>query len=288
MDVVRVFNGLGNQMSQYAFYLAKKKKNKRNVSWIFSPDEWGGIQHNGFELDRLFGIKRSRFRESILQRLYLYSRIEDWRGKLFQKYVHVVEENAEKDYDPQMLDRGAGIGVNFYYGGWHTEKYFKDIRNELLLLYHFDEKKLNPKSVEWMTTIRKDDYSCSLHVRRGDFLSNAAFKGIATDDYYLKAIDFIKQHNDKVNFYVFSNDIEWCKKTFGMLNFYYIDCNTKEDSWQDMFLMKECRNHINANSTFSWWGAWLSTYPQAITIVPKKFVNTKDCKDIYPEKWMKL
>lgn len=288
MDVVRVFNGLGNQMSQYAFYLAKRKKCPNSVCWIFFPDEWGGLQHNGYELDRLFKIERDPIKEKFLQRIYLYAQIEDWRGQFFRKFVHVIRENSEKDYDPQMLERGARVGWNFYYGGWHTEKYFKDIRNELLECYHFDERKLNTNSRKWNTLICNDEYSCSLHVRRGDFLSNAAFVGISTEDYYLRAINLIKGELEHVNFYVFSNDIEWSKRLFGSSNFSYIDCNTKQDSWQDMFLMTKCRHHINANSTFSWWGAWLSTYPKSITIVPSRFVNNKTCKDIYPENWIRI
>lgn len=78
------------------------------------------------------------------------------------------------------------------------------------------------------------------------------------------------------------------KRSLGGGSFCYVDCNKEAESWQDMFLMSQCRHHINANSTFSWWGAWLGQYADSITIVPKAFVSTMETKDIYPEKWIKL
>lgn len=70
--------------------------------------------------------------------------------------------------------------------------------------------------------------------------------------------------------------------------FCYIDCNSGNDSWQDMYLMSRCRNHINANSSFSWWGAWLSLHDNGITVCPQAFISTMKTKDIYPESWIKI
>lgn len=84
------------------------------------------------------------------------------------------------------------------------------------------------------------------------------------------------------------NVINWCMKTFGTENMYYVDCNKGKDSWRDMYLMSECRHHINANSTFSWWAAWLSPYSNGIVLHPKYFIKDIETKDYYPQKWIMI
>jgi len=154
-------------------------------------------------------------------------------------------------------------------------------------IFRFDENMLNATTKKWCDKILSDVNSCSLHVRRGDFLTDRKWADAISPDYYEKAIAIINK-KAKSNYYVFSNDIEWCKKKFGNDGFYYIDCNRGIDSWQDMFLMSRCRNHINANSSFSWWGAWLCPYKNSIIIVPEKFRADVNVKDVYPDKWIKI
>lgn len=95
----------------------------------------------------------------------------------------------------------------------------------------------------------------------------------------------------KVNnpyFFIFSNDIEWCKKNIQLPHSYYVNCNKGKDSWQDMFLMSKCKHNIIANSTFSWWGAYLNENPQKIVISPSKLTNRGDSPDLFPDSWIKL
>ena len=142
-------------------------------------------------------------------------------------------------------------------------------------------------------TILSDDNSVSLHIRRGDYLSIPASSirqpgGIATIEYYKKAIEYMLSIKPQSTFYVFSNEIEWCKKVFDGLKMVFIDCNRKNYSWRDMYLMSICRHHIIANSTFSWWGAWLCKHKGSITICPERFIQKYETKDIYPENWIKI
>lgn len=175
-------------------------------------------------------------------------------------------------------------------GGWHSEKYFVEYKQELRdKVFCFNAGMLNSSSKVWKETIDEDVASCSLHIRRGDFLKNKKWADAITANYYEDAIAYMKEHlPQSPTFYVFSNDIDWCREKFGEVGFCYIDSNRGKDSWQDMYLMSRCRNHINANSSFSWWGAWLSSHEYGITICPKSFVSTMPTKDVYPESWIKL
>jgi hypothetical protein len=151
----------------------------------------------------------------------------------------------------------------------------------------------SPEFTQWQSHIDADTSSVSLHIRRGDFLLTSRANGVkphagvCTVEYYRKAIDYMRQHVDAPNFYVFSDDIEWCKATFGTESMNYIDCNHGCDSWRDMKLMSMCRHHINANSTFSWWGAWLSPH-RGIVLRPSRFVSDIVTKDFYPDSWIEI
>ena len=88
--------------------------------------------------------------------------------------------------------------------------------------------------------------------------------------------------------YIFSDDMDWVKNNISISNALYIDWNKSENSWQDMYLMSQCKHNIIANSTFSWWGAWLNQNPNKLIIAPKKFLNTIETPDLIPSDWIKL
>lgn len=287
MDVVRIFNGLGNQMSQYAFYYAKKKRHPFRTCYITNLYDSENV-HNGYELDRLFGIKKNKLKEFFLAR-FIKSHTSQFFGyKLFWHLSQLIEEPTNYDYMPDYKAPSRKLGFTFYWGGWHSEKYFAEYREDLLRVFHFNEDMLNASSKDWKEKINNDSHSCSLHIRRGDFLKQKKWADAITPEYYTRAIAYMKEKDPEMHFYVFSNDVNYCRKTFGESGFHFIDCNSGLDSWQDMFLMSKCHHHINANSTFSWWGAWLCAYADSITIVPKAFISTMETKDIYPDSWIKL
>ena len=287
MDIIRIFNGLGNQMSQYAFYLVKKKAYPWHTFFITNKYKSKHI-HNGYELGRIFGIKSCRLKESILFHFLQSMYKPVWGYKVFGRFSHSVEEAPNYDYSPVMLEPAKHLGFNFYWGGWHSERYFADIREELLKVYQFDESMLNESSKMWVEMIMKDEASCSIHIRRGDFLKDKKWADAIPEGYYDRAIETIKSKHPNVVFYVFSNDLDWCKEYFGLSGFHYVEGNEGTDAWQDMFLMTKCHHHINANSSFSWWGAWLCTHNDSTTIVPSAFRADMVTKDVYPERWIKI
>ncbi|HQS38500.1 MAG TPA: alpha-1,2-fucosyltransferase, partial [Methylotenera sp.] len=132
----------------------------------------------------------------------------------------------------------------------------------------------------------------SLHVRRGDYVTNAknAFIGVCSLEYYRKAVEYVKNQVDKPVFFVFSDDIEWVKSNLPIdFPCFYIDHNHGIESFNDMRLMSHCKHHIIANSSFSWWGAWLNANSEKIVIAPQQwFANNTNVNDLLPESWIKL
>lgn len=289
-DIVTITHGLGNQMSQYAFYLAKKQTRKN--TWAINLCDTG--EHYGYELGRIFNVKI----EGFLNRFFYYI-YRAWNGrpffhKLVAPLVSVQYEQKNYDYLPDYFKSGKKL-FNFYFGGWHSEKYFLRARNEVLETFQFkntSDDTLSQVNRSLKKRIVSDLSSVSLHVRRGDYLKRTdthyKFDGICTPEYYQKAINYIREKVSSPHFYVFSDDIAWCKEIFGSIDFTYIDNNKGTNSYLDMYLMSLCHHHINANSTFSWWGAWLSQKEDSLIISPSEFIRDTITKDIYPAHWIKI
>lgn len=293
MDVVLIFNGLGNQMSQYAFYLAKRRASRYCYA-IY--DRRSKMNHNGYELDRLFGIKNnSGIRFCIFYALYKVlnsGRIAKFKGVVNKLFMREIREAKNYDFNPQNLKSGHSWGVNFYWGGWHSEKNFLSVEDKVRQTFRFPEIK-DRACQQIAENIKNVKNSVSLHVRRGDYLTIQdddfyQFGGVSTQSYYKSAVARIKSMFSDAIFFVFSNDLAYCHETFDQMGGYVIvDCNEGINSWRDMYLMSLCRHHIIANSTFSWWGAWLSD-KEGVTICPSRFIRTVETKDIYPDRWIKI
>lgn len=285
-----IFNGLGNQMSQYAMFLSKRKRNPNCRLYIIDdPNE-----HNGFELERIFGVKQDtifvdKVADFILRHIYNRSKT---RFISWLLGFRMLIEPRNYDYSAKIHTHFR-YGINFFRGGWHSEKNFWDVEEDVRKVFAFpkqDDLEYNT----FLEKLRSDENSVSIHVRRGDYLNISKesfyqFGGVATDEYYKKAVKYIKKHVKDPCFYVFSNDIEWCKNNLDIPNATYVTGNVGVNSWRDMQLMTECRHHIIANSSFSWWGAWLSIHEESgITIRPKWFIRDVETNDIYPNRWIEV
>jgi len=187
-------------------------------------------------------------------------------------------------------------------GYWQSERYFKNIEN--LIQSDFtttaEPNQENKTLMEEMSRVN----AVSLHIRKGDYLSNNKYKdffGGLDISYYKNAIDHIQQKVSSPKFYIFSDNIEWCRSEFNNLqNTLFIDHNLGNQSYMDLVLMSKCKHNIIANSTFSWWGAWLNKNSDKIVIVPNNWFQTNfnkksvykskhyDTKDLIPEQWLKL
>ena len=183
---------------------------------------------------------------------------------------------------------------NTYFEGfwWQSELYFKNIRD--ILLKEFTLR--NDFGVEAKRIARDIDYnkySVSVHIRRGDYVSDSttlAHHGFLGGEYYKEAIDLMNKKTIRPSFYVFSDDIEWVKTN---LSFSYPVLFVSDENiptHEELILMSLCTHHIIANSSFSWWGAWLGRNSEKIVIAPKRWISdeTVDTSDIYPDSWIKI
>jgi hypothetical protein len=292
MDVIVIFNGLGNQMSQYAFYLNKMRISK-STRFLFSKKS---IKiHNGYELDKVFGIK---YQDTLINKLLYFIFLaagyknDSFFSKLVVRILNflgvtIIYENDDYNFKPEYLKPSRGI--TFYVGGWHSEKYFIEVKDLILDSFQFNLKNIGPENLKVLDQIKKTS-SVSVHVRRGDFLDPNNYKlgAVCTLNYFLSAIEKMKSLVDQPHFFFFTNDSSWVRNHFNGSAYTLIDINTKGESWKDMFLISNCSHHINSNGSFSWWSSWLDRSRQPIVIVPKNFLANTHFEDIYPESWIQL
>ncbi|MGL5056252.1 MAG: alpha-1,2-fucosyltransferase [Fusobacteriaceae bacterium] len=288
IKIVKFHGGLGNQMFQYCFYKRLSFENKDVFSDLSFFKKFEA--HNGFELERIFNIKL-RLMDSKLE-LFLISKdkISKIRRSFFKKIKKFkIHTFSDTFYDEEILkDKTETI---FYEGYWQSEKYFKNIEDEIKTEFIFPQ--INEENnLKILDKIKKEN-SISIHVRRGDYIGHPQLDGLASIKYYEKAIEYIKKRVHNPKFFIFSNDLLWCKDNLPLTENEYIavEGNSKEKSFRDLQLMSQCKHNIIPNSSFSWWGAWLNKNPQKIVIAPKKWFTCKSefrYDDIVPKDWIKL
>lgn len=303
MIVIRLIGGLGNQMFIYALGKSLALKNKQSLyldeTWIKEMERKNKI---------ILGLNNYFFLDKGKKNIFINILIKIFNNRFikyslkFIKFKSIIQEK-KFSYNKELLN----INLNFMYildGYWQSYKYFEDYEDEIKKIFSFDER-LYHENKKMVDLILNYSNSVSIHVRRGDYEKNPQTKkvhgNICTFDYYKRAIEIIKKKIEKPIFFVFSDDIDWCKKKFKLLeeNFIYSDINEgkiekeighRDNGYIDMYLMTLCKNNIIANSSFSWWAAYLNPNKEKVIIAPQKWFNdeTKDTKDLCPESWIKV
>lgn len=285
MQIVWCSGGLGNQMFQYAFYRSLQLGGK-NVALDISGFD-GYELHNGFELDKVFSIKINladkMLVNDIKQKISQVNLLKRIWWKIFVNSRLGIEQ---KDFGYSSKFNNLQ-GLKYLKGYWQSEKYFDKFA--AIIRDDFTFSVLNEINQPIAEYILKAN-SISIHVRMGDYVNHPLHGGVCTIDYYQRAIDFIKSEVEDPMFFVFSNDVEWCKKNLQLENTIYVTGNDGENSYRDMQLMSMCKHNIIANSSFSWWGAWLNNNSDKIVIAPEKWFNDENINtcDLLPESWMKI
>jgi hypothetical protein len=174
-------------------------------------------------------------------------------------------------------------------GYWQTENYLIDIKDTIL--NDFQLKLPLRNELKEIALKISDSNSVSIHIRRGDYAQDKktnAHHGTCSLEYYQEAIKLITEKIQNPIFYIFSDDIEWVKENL-KINYpkYHVEGNK---GFEDMELMKNCKHNIIANSSFSWWAAWLNTNKEKIIIAPKNWLNNPkfDTSDVVPNSWIKI
>lgn len=276
--IVKFYGGLGNQMFSYAFYLALKNKFKFSIFFIEPVDCFNSS--NGYELPYVFNkVKHKRAYK-------YYRRIQKIYSIYFTKsYFKSIKEDQLCNFLPEYSENHYPFLV--YDGFWQTELYFLSIANKVRKLFQFNENQLNIITKQIKESITNEQ-SVSIHIRRGDYLETDLFAGTCPIEYYKKAVEYMNHKFKNCRYYLFSNDPQWVKENISFFDYTLVDCNNGLESWQDMFLMTLCKHNIIANSTFSWWGAWLNKNLKKIVIAPSIWFNGINAKDIIPIEWVRI
>ena len=259
--IIKIKGGLGNQMFQYAHGRSLEFSGKKVVFDVsFFEDNKNDIARD-FKLDNFNIATKAEF---------------------------INKKNIFLDFFIK-LERRFGLNIEEFF---QNEKYIKDIeeiiRKEFTLKNNFGNK-----AGERFRLIENSENSVSLHIRRGDYVSDKKTKdyhGICDLEYYKKAVDYLKKKLGEIKIFVFSDDIDWVKENLQVEDLYFVS-NDEIKDYEELILMSKCHHNIIANSTFSWWGAWLNENKDKIVIAPKKWFNNEqanDKNDIVPKNWIKL
>lgn len=289
MVIVRLLGGLGNQLFQYSLgrHLAIKNKTelKLDISGfeIYKKHKYSlnhfNIIENFASADEIRRYKK--FNDQTIKGKF-YNLIESLKPPKLRTYI---KEPYPYGFFPEILSSGDNIYLDGY---WQSEKYFKAVepimRREFTVKEAFDS---------YLFRAITDSNSVSLHVRRTDYVTNSrAYKihGTCSVDYYERAANKIKKTVSQPHFFIFSDDIDWAKNNLKLKASITFVEHGPEKNYEDLILMSKCKHNIIANSSFSWWGAWLNQNPTKIVIAPQKWF--KDAKmstnDLLPINWLKI
>lgn len=293
MRIVIAKGGLGNTMFQYALVMALRHCEQTPCQpaslLVMKVHLW---EHNGYELRRVFPkIKEIDPNCKLYQKVYLRA-VSIFKSIRCKKVKNVTIGQLFKGYN--VVDE-EGISCrnmdNVVFDGYFQKCcYAERCRTALLSDFVFDTSKLSAQTIRVKKQI-ESSCSVSVHVRRGDYLTatnKEDFAGVCTEDYYQRAIAYMKKVNPNIRLFVFSDDIAYAKSIFSKENAVFIDFNEGKDSWQDMYLMSKCKHNIIANSTFSWWGAWLNVNHSKIVIAPRLWFANDAKEELIPSNWIRM
>lgn len=297
MVIVKIMGGLGNQLFQYAS--AKRLAMKHNVKLKLDPS-FGNDKLRDYKLQYFNVEEQITTKDEILDLTISFKKHNRFQHKI-QRRLQILKPYCKRRVyknKPWINDLGVlKASKNVYLDGyWGNELFFKEIRKELLGIFEIKKEFITNDFLKLKTEIQNIN-SISIHVRRGDYAKDEKtlnFFGLMPIEYYQKAINYFNKKNIENVFFIFSDDIEYVKQNFNFnAKVVYIE-NEKLQDYHELKLMSFCKHNIIANSTFSWWAAWLNENPEKIVIAPKQWYADKKAQEYYekypfvPENWMKL
>jgi hypothetical protein len=275
--------GIGNQLFQYA--LGRHLAIKNNTELLLDISFYEITDSRKFKLNH-FNTKFSIAKVTDIPHL----KSNEVLNKI-QKIYYFITDKKLKIYDEKFFSFNQNIASvknnSYLFGYWQSEKYFSVIRdiliNELRPIIN-----TKPNLLHTVSLINQS-FSVSLHVRRGDYENNKTHPLISID-YYFSAIELLQSKTNKdLTVFIFSDDLDWCKNNLKFTNECYFV--SENEDYEDLYLITLCENHIIANSTFSWWGAWLSQHENKTVIAPKQWFQSEKkipTEDLLPKTWIKI
>ncbi len=289
MKLVTLSGGLGNQMFQYAFFCALRAQGQQ--AFLYKNKIMRHRDHGGYDLERLFGVEERTpgigltrllakpFIGSVLKHLLFPRKVRERRLYDFEAY-------AERMCHVEPCFLGT-----HWVGYWQSERYFEAVSREVRTIFTFRPEQMSEATRRCAEEMQRGS-TVSLHVRRGDYVNTGfswMYGDVADEAYYRRAIEYIRKRMPEATFYIFSDDLDWVQNNLPLpQEVKWVDWNRGRDSWQDMYLMSCCRGHILANSSFSWWGAYLDARSDSVVVAPKLWVRHVEAPDVTPAHWVRL
>jgi hypothetical protein len=293
MVIIKLQGGLGNQMFQYAFARILAQKNKTTVL----------LEGSFFErIEKIAGFTPRTFELAHFNNSYIWCSSSDFisfhKISIINKFKKKIGLNYPKIYkEPSFGFQADALSIKspvYLKGYFQSYKYYIGYEDFIRQLFSFPIDTLDDINKELLSTIKSSN-TIAIHIRRGDFVNDtitATHHGSCSLEYYQEAIKLLVSKNDEFTLVFFSDDNDWVKSQFKDLAYskIFIDHNKNEDSWKDMFLMSSCNHNIIANSSFSWWAAWLNKNSEKRVIAPKKWFTAIeiDTNDLIPTEWIRL
>lgn len=281
MITIILSGGLGNQMFQYA--AGKSLSLKFNAELHIDPfllTKKTKTTVRNFDLD-VFNIKieeKNSFKNKIITKGYSYFKKYRIKNNLYD-LLNVFEDKRAQYFDERFENLSDNSTL---FGYFQNEKYFQKASTTIREDFEFIGTP-DHKNAEIIDKIKQIE-SISIHIRRGDYTNPKTNLSLIGLEYYQKAIEHIKNKINCPEFYIFSDDIKWVKEYLDLkeTNHVFVDINHGINSYRDLQLMSLCKHNIIANSSFSWWGAWLNKNPDKIVITPDTWYKGDNKKD-FPE-----
>jgi len=300
MIIIRMSGGLGNQMFYYALYMKLKSQGKE--AKFDDITEYRTDQARPIMLS-IFGLEypRAEWSEIVEYRDISPKFNQRLRRRLVgRKSVEIIQKDC--NFDPNVLKHDPAYLIGYF----QSEKYFKDIEADVRRAFTFPSRESLQLPGNLDQIIGTYQYmiehteAIAIHIRRGDYLlAYETHGGICTEAYYKTAIAYMRARFPEAVFYIFSNDLRWAKEWFKKHyqkpdidelddRFCIIEETDEHIGFIDMMLMSKCKHFIIANSSFSWWAAYLNDNPDKVVIAPERWLGNEDCYDIYVDDMIKI
>lgn len=299
MIITRLIGGLGNQLFQYA--VGRAVATRTNSPLLLDASGFANYELRRYELDG-FNVCAQLASDAQLARVGVTagdapSLLDRIKCRLFPRSASKLSlqepilRESSFTYDARIEQAQAPIYLDGY---WQSERYFSAIRTQLLQELTL-KSDWGPGNEAMFGRIQAEGArAVSLHVRRGDYVTNAhtaSYHGVCSLDYYRAAVAYIAERVAVPHFFIFSDDHDWVRENLQTgFPTTFVAVNSADNGIYDIMLMKSCRHHIIANSSFSWWGAWLNPLTEKLVIAPQQWFKEadKDTCDLIPSGWVRL
>lgn len=284
--IVRLKGGLGNQMFQYAAgrRLSELQGTNLKLDTSILPKVVRSYELGHLSIREDFAtpqevIALTGSDEKGLGRLG--NRIRQMTVPYYQRPY--FSEPHLTPYDPNILRTPREVCLEGY---WQSEKYFLEISNIIRKEFKIKDPP-DPKNEKLAERITRTE-SVSIHVRRGDYLQLQEIFGNPTLDYYAKCVSMIGEKIQSPNFFIFSDDPQWTSSNLRVDHPTTFVSQNDSKNYEDLRLMSLCKHNIVANSSFSWWGAWLNSNDRKLVLAPTPWFAQRDSRDVIPNGWIKV